>query len=71
MRNYFLVAGRLFGGELVGGDFVGGEIVWWRDDGFIEGGGRAGALQSFSLLRIKTEWGFRIYRIFQDRVPGL
>ena len=29
------------------------------------------ALQSFSLLRIKIEWGFRIYRIFQDRVPGL
>ena len=37
---------RLFGGELVGGDFVGGEIVWWRDDGFIEGGGATIVLSS-------------------------
>ena len=58
MRSYFLVAIGLLGGELVDGDFVGGEIVWWRDE-------------EVSLLRTKIEWGFRIYRIFQDRVPGL
>lgn len=46
MRSYFLVAIGLLGGELVDGDFVGGEIVWWRDDGFIEGGGATIVLSS-------------------------
>lgn len=46
MRSYFLVAIGLLGGELVDGDFVGGEIVWWRDDGFIEGGGTTIVLSS-------------------------